>query len=265
MQKVDSPAPKTEYSPNWPARKLKLAALASSLKRRRKVRVSGVSSTIDFDHHEVGLVDAGGVRRRAVTLSLLCHGHEASSGGASVDCVVTAQDLGQVLAGGAGARAAAAAGAQHVAELERIDEELVLDALAVARVLVAAGVVARGVQREDAGLAGVPVAAAHAAAHALGLVDDVEAVAGGAHRGAHAAAVAARPEGRPEGIVEVVVEPVAQAAVVELQVAGDALAGRGPELLRPGALPAAASGRSAKASAWAATKAAPLSVNASTR
>ena len=92
------------------------------------------------------------------------------------------EDLGQVLAGVAGARAAAAAGAEHVAELERVDGELVVDALAEARVLVVARVVARGVQREDAGLAGVPVAAPRAAAHALRLVDDVEAVAGGADR-----------------------------------------------------------------------------------
>ena len=45
MQKVLSPAPKTLYSPNWPALKVKLSRAASSWNSRRRVRVSGVSST----------------------------------------------------------------------------------------------------------------------------------------------------------------------------------------------------------------------------
>ena len=46
MQKVDSPAPKAEYSANCPARKVKLSRTASSWKTSRKVRTSGVSSMI---------------------------------------------------------------------------------------------------------------------------------------------------------------------------------------------------------------------------
>ena len=106
-----------------------------------------------------------------------------------------------------------------------------LDALAEARVLILARVVARGVEGEDTGLAGVPVAAAHAPAHALGLVDDVEAVARRADRGADAAAVAARSQARPEGVIEVVVEPLAQASVIEREVGGDAFEGGGTKAL----------------------------------
>ncbi len=46
MQKVLSPAPKTLYSPNWPALKSKPSRTASSWNSSRSVRVSGVSSTI---------------------------------------------------------------------------------------------------------------------------------------------------------------------------------------------------------------------------
>ena len=69
----------------------------------------------------------------------------ARAAGGDVDRL---QDLDEVLAGVADARAAAAAGAEHLAELERVDGELVVDALAVAHVLVVARVVAGGVQRE---------------------------------------------------------------------------------------------------------------------
>ena len=47
MQKVLSPAPNAEYSPNWPALKVNASASAGSAKARRSVRVSIVSSTID--------------------------------------------------------------------------------------------------------------------------------------------------------------------------------------------------------------------------
>ena len=44
MQKVDSPAPNTLYSPNWPALKVKPSRAAGSVNSRRRVRVSTVSS-----------------------------------------------------------------------------------------------------------------------------------------------------------------------------------------------------------------------------
>ncbi len=113
----------------------------------------------------------------------------ARAAGGDVDRL---QDLDEVLAGVADARAAAAAGAEHLAELERVDRELVVDALAVANVLVVARVVAAGVQRERRRLAGVPAAPPGPAADPLLLVDDVEAVAGGADARTGAAAVAAR-------------------------------------------------------------------------
>ena len=140
---------------------------------------------------------------------------------------IACEDLDEVLAGVADARAAAAAGAQHLAELERVDRELVVDALAVARVLVVARVVAAGVQREGRRLAGVPAAAPGAAADALFLVDDVEAVAGGAHARAGAAAVAAHAERGEQRVVEVRVDPVAHRGGVDLEVGGDAGAGGG--------------------------------------
>ena len=135
------------------------------------------------------------------------------------------QDLDEVLAGVADARAAAAAGAEHLAELERVDGELVVDALAVAHVLVVARVVAAGVQRERRRLAGVPAAAPGPAADPLLLVDDVEAVAGGADAGAGAAAVAADRQLREQRVLEVRVDPVAHGGRVDLEVGGDALAG----------------------------------------
>ena len=45
MQNVHSPAPNTDYSPNWPALKSNASATTGSLSLRRSVRVSGVSSS----------------------------------------------------------------------------------------------------------------------------------------------------------------------------------------------------------------------------
>ena len=181
MQKVLSPAPKTLYSPNWPALKSKSLAHGLVLElQAQRARVGGL-----VDHLGDGGRAGAGRCSRGRLLGL---GGVARTAGGDVDRL---QDLDEVLAGVADARAAAAAGAEHLAELERVDGELVVDALAVAGVLVVARVVAAGVQREGRRLAGVPAAAPGAAADALLLVDDVEAVAGGADAGAGAAAVAA--------------------------------------------------------------------------
>ena len=141
------------------------------------------------------------------------------------------EDLDQVLAGVAGARAAAAAGAQHLAEAQGIDRELVVEALSEAHVLVLARVVARGVGGELARLAGVPAAASRAAPDAVELVDDVEAVARRADRGAGATAVAAHAEGGEQWVFEVRVDPVAHRLGVDLQVGGDAGARVGAKAL----------------------------------
>ena len=46
MQKVLSPSPNTEYSPNWPAENWNASRSAGSWKLSFMVRVSGVSSVI---------------------------------------------------------------------------------------------------------------------------------------------------------------------------------------------------------------------------
>ena len=138
------------------------------------------------------------------------------------------EDLDEVLAGVADARAAAAAGAQHLAELQRVDGELVVDALAVAR---------RSGRRAGCGplACSVNVGAWQVSqqrrrvplADALFLVDDVEAVAGGADARTGAAAVAAHAERGEQRVLEVRVDPVAHRLGVDLEVGGDAGAGGG--------------------------------------
>src|SRR6266567_5716388 len=106
----------------------------------------------------------------------------------------------------AGAHAPAAAGAERLAELVVVVLELVHDPVAVALVLEVSRVVAGGVAREFAEAAGVPVLAPGPLLVAP-LVDDVEAVAGGAEEGAGAAAGAAGRDLLPERALEVAVEP----------------------------------------------------------
>src|SRR6266567_329580 len=106
----------------------------------------------------------------------------------------------------AGAYAPAAAGAERLAELVVVVLELVHDPVAVALVLEVARVVAGGVAREFAEAAGVPVLAAGPLLVAP-LVDDVEAVAGGAEEGAGAAAGATGRHFFPERALEVAVQP----------------------------------------------------------
>jgi hypothetical protein len=102
----------------------------------------------------------------------------------------------------AGPDAAAAAGAQGLAELVVVVAELVHDPVAVALGLDVAGVVGRGVDGELAEAAGVP--AFSATAGLLGpFVIEIEAVAGRAEEGAGAAADAALGDLPPEGTLEV--------------------------------------------------------------
>lgn len=108
---------------------------------------------------------------------------------------------------GAGAAAAAAAGTEELAEAGGVDRELVEDPLPVPGVLDRHEVVPGSVEREAGRLAGVPVAAARPARHPSGLVDDVEAVTGGAGGGAGPAAVAAEGDPVPDGVVEMASEP----------------------------------------------------------
>ena len=91
------------------------------------------------------------------------------------------------------ARAIAAAGAEDLAELFRIDRELVVESAAAAAAgCSAARIVSGSVQGEDRELACVPVPDAGAAGRAA-RVDDVEAVARGTGEGTDAASQAAPP------------------------------------------------------------------------
>ena len=102
---------------------------------------------------------------------------------------------------GAIPRAVAAAGAEQRAELLRIDAKLVVNPLPLPLGLLAPRVVARGVQREHAELAGVPVPCPHALP-AGPFVDDVETMAGRAGVGTGPAAETSPGQVRPLRVFE---------------------------------------------------------------
>src|SRR5271166_1598042 len=100
--------------------------------------------------------------------------------------------------GGAIPRAIAAAGAKDFPKLLGINRELVQNALPLARALVRARVVAAGVHREQAELAGIPVAYPCAV-----FVYDVKAMACWAGMGASAASHTGQSVFGPKRVFEV--------------------------------------------------------------
>ena len=100
-------------------------------------------------------------------------------------------------------RAIAASGAQNVAELFRVDRELVQDTLALARVLRGTWIVAGSVHRERRELARIPAPHTRVAGCGPG-VQDVEAMARGACESARAATHASERVFLPERILEMV-------------------------------------------------------------
>ena len=100
-------------------------------------------------------------------------------------------------------RAVSAAGAEDLAELLRIDTELMIDALALPRGLIRTRVMAGSVEREHAELARIPVPGAHPTLD-IALVHNIETVAGGAGVCASAAPQAGQGLRRPERAIEIV-------------------------------------------------------------
>jgi hypothetical protein len=100
--------------------------------------------------------------------------------------------------GGAIPRAITAAGAKDFPELVGVNRELVQNTLTLAGALIGTGIVPNGVQREQAELAGIPVAHSRAV-----FVNDVEAMARWASMGASAASHAGQSMFGPKGMFEV--------------------------------------------------------------
>ena len=189
-------------------------------------------------------------------------GHRGGShgGGGVGERADRAQDLRKVGARRAHARTTPAARAERLAEPLRIDRELVHHPLAEPRVLIAARVVPGRVQRELARLARVPVAPTHTAGRGLGLVNDVEAVAGRAHGSACSAAVAPQRERLPVRVVEVRREPRTDALGLDFKFFSTFARASVPNLVAAAPSPA-----SSKRLACAFTSASPFAVRTSAR
>src|SRR5512137_1362746 len=114
-------------------------------------------------------------------------------------------DLPDVDVHGAGHDAAPAAHAGDGIEVVHVVFELVHQALAPALFLARAGVVPRGLPREEREHARVPVADPHTIV-TLDLVADVKTVAGGAHVRAGPAGQALAGDRVPEGVFEAYVQ-----------------------------------------------------------
>ncbi len=95
-----------------------------------------------------------------------------------------------------------------------IDAELVVNPLPLALGLLAARIVPRGVQREQAELAGVPVPRPHALAPGA-FVDDIETMAGGAGVGAGPAAETSPGQVRPPRVLEAALQELVQLVEIE--------------------------------------------------
>src|SRR5271157_5011443 len=175
MLKVDSPYPNAEKMPNCPTRNEKLRARSESRKRTDTDFTSGVSWRMRVTSIKSGLY----------TLSMVNLGRH----------VQHAQSHRAI------ARAIAAASAENLSEFFRIDGELVQDALALARRLRGARVMARCVRRERGKLARIPSLHARVARRGSG-IHDIEAVTSRARQRTGPAADARECMFVPEGILE---------------------------------------------------------------
>src|SRR5208337_2807789 len=161
--------------PNCPTRNEKLRARSESRKRTETDFTSGVSWRTRVTSIKSGLY----------TLSMVDLGRHAQH----------AQSHRAI------ARAVAAAGAENLSEFLRVDGELVQDALALARRLHGARVMARCVRRERGKLARIPGFHARIARRGSG-IHDIEAVASRTRKRAGPAADARERVFFPEGILE---------------------------------------------------------------